>query len=394
MKNFREMPIVLKVLDHTGNVDGDDGYSEKLKMKYRDVKVCDADTKNPDPLVVINDEMRCMPIYSGGAARGITPYYGTGIGAPSTVLVRKPVLQCLRLANDQLRPFSRMLLVLDGWRPADVQVGVWGDVRSRRIEQLGLKGQELTVQQEVEIGDYADNIGSFCAVVKNEKFEAEVKKLEESDRWGQVMAASEALNKPILDVVELYLTFLANRGAIRLDLNNTVTTAHGNGGATDLFLIDFDAKPVCLGVPFDFDGEAARMDWFEDEDNLDPFKKMIMDRPDLCEYLIECGVTRFNRDTFNRIRDERRMLYWACVSVGATIYVNEPWHFNWPCREGGKLAMLFPDAGNGCQSFLKNVRDPEGQLIAVWGNDTGNRLANEILARESDKRRLEARLRH
>ncbi|OGH64714.1 MAG: hypothetical protein A2821_04690 [Candidatus Magasanikbacteria bacterium RIFCSPHIGHO2_01_FULL_41_23] len=64
------------------------------------------------------------------------------------------------------------------------------------------------------------------------------------------------------------------------------------------------------------------------------------------------------------------------IAVGATFYVNEPWHFNFgSAAENTK----YQGAGGGCHSLLKNVRSDDGEYVAVWGNADAHRMARELL---------------
>lgn len=65
----------------------------------------------------------------------------------------------------------------------------------------------------------------------------------------------------------------------------------------------------------------------------------------------------------------------ACVQAGATFYNGEPWHFNW----GNSADPVYPGAGSGCHSLLKNVLAEDGQYVAVWGNKEAHIQAREIL---------------
>ncbi|HRH23834.1 MAG TPA: hypothetical protein PK295_04365, partial [Candidatus Magasanikbacteria bacterium] len=170
----------------------------------------------------------------------------------------------------------------------------------------------------------------------------------------------------------LLITYEANRGWRHdVTLSQTASTAHGNGGATDIYMFDRTSNnPVCLGVPFDYAGKASRMDFFEHEENFESFLKEVEVDPLLRQYLSECGFHRPSVDECRMFARNRRILYHNAVALDATIYVAEPWHFNWPCGHGE-----WPKSGNTCQALLKNAP------VGVWNNASANSQVGWILKR-------------
>lgn len=378
MKNdFREIPIVREILPHTGRLDGDD-------TGYRNVAVSPLDVESPDPMVDVEGTgILVKPIYATGAVPGLCPYYGEGLGAKGTILVRTPVRVGLTRVEELLRSYNRRLVILDGWRSVTVQAKLWRDIFLR------ISGGDpvlMSHQDIVRWGIEADKVGSFAPVQKTNRFEEMAGGLlyRESSSVDQ-MAASLGITR--MQYVEYYATFCANLGlslAASIKFDTTANTAHGGGGAVDVYTMDTETgKYACLGVPFDFVGTPAVMDYFENDSNFDDYWHTVSERKDLCQYLLECRVTGGTREEFRRIRDERRILFHAMRSVGATFFSlgaeeGEAWHFNLG-NEGGRQYSRYPGAGNSCHSLLRNVADESGQLVAVWGNATGHRLAAEIL---------------
>lgn len=86
-KNFGDLPIDLKTLPWTGLEDGDDGKSE-LSPGYRNVRVLRIPDVEQDPIVEVNATIPRHAVYARGARRKVCSVYGTGLGAPSAMLIR------------------------------------------------------------------------------------------------------------------------------------------------------------------------------------------------------------------------------------------------------------------------------------------------------------------
>lgn len=362
---------MLEILPHTGRIDGDDA-------GYRNVRGSAMDVVNPDLLMPI-EGVETLPIYAVGAIPGICPYYGTGIGGSETILVRKPVLLSLLDVNHNLRPYGRECLVLDGHRSPEVQRNLWVDVWKRVTDVSNPQG--MSVLEFLKKGMEADDIGAYAPVVRDEKFEAAVNSLLAGYDVHYERAAEELKLDSAEAAAALWLTFQTNLGLTEFQLDQAGNTAHGSGGATDVYLLDTETnKPTNLGVPFDCIGEPSRMDWFEDDNNFDAYVSFVSERNDVKEYLKYFNIWIVTHADFVAIREERRILYHAMVEAGASFYVGEPWHFNHGNERGGNQAIAFPGGGNSCHSLLKNVVDGEGNYVAVWTNDVANRLAREFVA--------------
>lgn len=376
MKNdFREIPIVREILPHTGRLDGDD-------TGYRNVAVSPLDVESPDPMVDVEGTgILVKPIYATGAVPGLCPYYSEGLGAKGTILVRTPVRVGLTRVEELLRSYNRRLVILDGWRSVTVQAKLWRDIFLR------ISGGDpvlMSHQDIVRWGLEADKVGSYAPVQKSNRFEEMAGGLLYREP-SAVDEAAASLGITRMEYVEYYATFCANLGlATNIKFDTTANTAHGGGGAVDVYLVDTETdKYTCLGIPFDYVGRPAVMDYFEDESNFDSYRQEVLGREDLRTYLAECGIGSPLMGDFQAIRNERRILFHAMRSVGATFFSlgaeeGEAWHFNLG-NEGGRQYSRYPGAGNSCHSLLRNVADESGQLVAVWGNATGHRLAAEIL---------------
>jgi D-alanyl-D-alanine dipeptidase len=252
----------------------------------------------------------------------------------------------------------------------------------RLLAEAGLDAAGLSVGEIVTWGRRADDTASFCAVVADEAFAQALEALRAGPRWSEVEVAAAALEINAEAAAQELLVFEANLGVTPLRLDTSAPTAHGSGGAVDVFLVDRGGRLVNLGVPFDSASEAAEMSFF-DRSTLPHYQDLVAADPGLRVHLTELGVdpTRVTAADFEAIRAERRLLFHAMNAVGATFFslgyaAGEPWHFNLSNEDGGKQAMELPGAGNACQSLLRDVRDRvTGCWTAVWGNAAAHTLA-------------------
>lgn len=377
--DYREIPIVRNVLPHTGKLDGDD-------TGYRDVTVHESDQENPDSLVVL-DAVRTCPIYANGAVSGITPFYPVGLGASPIMLVRLPVEMALVEADKLLKPYDMALLVVDAWRSATVQAALWRDVFMRLVRADSLAVGNMTSLQWVTYGRRADDTASFCRVVSEDRRYEQVRRRLFDMKADELGVAARELGTTVDGVVDELITFMGNHNPDMFTLDTTATTAHGGGGACDIWLVESGtAVPCNLGVPFDSTDPSAVMDFFEQSNAFERY----------CERVAADAAIRENRSQLTLpdrvtpkevedIRANRRVLFHAMREVGATFFslgsqCGEPWHFNFGNERRGRQRDLFPNAGSECHSLLRNIRDPKtNDWVAVWGNETAHRQAAEIL---------------
>ncbi len=360
-REYADQPIDLKVLTHTDKVDGDDSGYRKWPVE-----------ENNDPIVVVAPSLiRQELVYGKGPVPALCPYYEGSLKATTVAMVRQPVLAGLLRLDSMLSDVGLGVLLVDGWRAGDTQVALWNYLFDQAAEKEGFKNRsEMSVFDIVRLGDAADEIGSYNAAEENDAFALAVNKELEGDRAVGIHQLAAERNEDVKATAATLVTYEANRGwRMDVQLSKTASTAHGNGGATDIYMFDRSSgNPVCLGVPFDYAGKAARMDYMEDEGNFDPFMKAVETDPLLRRYLAECGVDQPTIEDFRTFARNRRTLYHTTVSLGSTIYVAEPWHFNWGCGHGDS-----PESGNGCQALLKNA------TAAVWSNAFANEQVAKIL---------------
>jgi D-alanyl-D-alanine dipeptidase len=369
--SWPNQPIIRAILPHTGRLDGDD-------TGYRDVAVHPEDEVAPDPLVMIPEALLCRPIYAHGAKARITPLYGDGFGASSQILVREPVALALLEADAELIPFNRTLLVLDGFRPAHIQARLWAWTFQNSLTFAGLDVNALTPGQWVRYGRAADDVTSYCACVEDEAFVDMVRQIASANR-----SELTAYGAPLAVAREL-VTFQINCGFHQGRLDICANTAHGSGGAVDVILAERSSRePVMMGVHFDSTSPAAVMDWFERNDQA-RLRRLVGQDEALAAYFHEFDVTldNINEALFAAVRRERRLLFHAMKSVGASFFslgtdTGESWHFNLGNERQGRQSDLLYGAGNACHSLLRNIVDPaDGRIAAVWGNATAHKLAD------------------
>lgn len=385
MHKFANMPIVRQTLAWTGKLDGDDS-------GYRDVNICPLDAENPDPLVPV-ETVATRPLYAVGKTIGLCEYYPQGLGAPNTTLVRKPVVSALEAVDQSLRPYDRQLLVVDGWRSWRTQQGLWRYLRAEILRAEGLEDVGLSIYDEVRVGIKADDVGSYCAIIKDEAFHAAISELVNGPNGQALAAAAPQFGKDILEVAELYVTFLANLNRNDLKIQEDAVTAHGNGGACDCWLINRNTgKFVNLGVPFDYvpapgtEISAGVVNYFDmPEVTTEVYAEAVAKDPILQAYLGGLGISVVTDAVFHEAQLERRLLFHAMRSVGWTYFsltkeCGEPWHYNAPNFFGGNQVAELPGSGNGCHALLADVRERvSGKPMAVWDNGVAHKLAEQIL---------------
>lgn len=374
--SWQNQPIAREVLPHTGRLDGDD-------TGYRDVVVHPGDHVDPDPLVVLPSSLLRIPVYARGATPRITPFYDDGLGASLRILVRAPVALALLEADEKLAPFDRRLLVLDGFRPASVQARLWSWLFRRSLALAGLDANNLAPRDWIAYGRAADDVASYCACVEDAAFIEMVERCASDHRLELMDYGSPET------VANELVTFQINYGFRDGKLDTRANTAHGSGGSVDVILADLSScEPVIMGVPFDSTSPAAVMDWFERNDHV-ALQRLVCQDEALSTYLGDFGLTvnEIDEAFVNNVRWERRLLFHAMKSVGASFFSlgtdnGESWHFNLGNERGGRQSSVLPGAGNACHSLLQNIIDPaSGRIMAVWGNAAAHKLADQV---ESD----------
>ena len=375
--DFASCPIVRPINPNTGLLEGDDS-------GYRKVPICPLDNEDPDPMEEVTT-VATLPVYAKGETEGLCCYYPGGIGGPERVLVRAPVARGLEEADQMLKPLGRKLLVVDGFRPYTVQAALWRYLRGEIITARGLKDNELTLRQEVEVGLKADDVGSYCALSENLETEGAITGLM-SNMLAEIHNAATALGKDAREVATLFVTFQANLGRNALKLQEDAITAHGNGGAVDLWMVDDRGKFCNLGVPYDYvpppntDISPAVINYFEMVE-YEHYEAIVARDPTLNKYL--AGLAKeVTRATFEEARRERRILFHAMMSLGGTYFsldkdLGEPWHFQLGNERQGKQSMVagLEGSGNCCHAKLKGISQ------AVWSNAVGHKLAHDILGK-------------
>lgn len=327
--------------------------SEGKDTGYRDYPFSEADARNPVPMVVVTG-VKTHPPYSLGAVPKLTQYYGNGLGASLEVLVREPLLLLLLTANALFKPYGIELVVLDGWRPWWIQSALWCYLRETVIASEGLTGKTLSLYEEILVGMRADDIGSYCALLKDTAFFAEKKRLKGGNRRRELASAARRLGITTGQAAELYLTFQTNLGLGGLTIDRFATTAHGSGGAVDLYLKDLrTGEFVFLGVPFDYvaakgiELSPAVMDYFEVSTIAD-FRRAIALDPTLAWYVNEFDYDDDVEQAFADAQMYRRILYHVMKSLGASFYSDECWHWQ---------------INNACDAVIKQLKE------APWGNE-------------------------
>lgn len=376
-ENFREMPIILGINPFTNRIDGDD-------TGYRRVEVSPLDTIDSDPLVFLYDhEILELPVYHRGATSLICPYYPNGIGGYSNILVREPVLKGLVEADSILHTYNRKLLVLDGFRHGYVQQKLWKYLFRLALRKSRLEIGTLTITQLVSLGMEADAIGSYCDVVRDEAFQAQHNVLLNGKYAVEFNTVAKKLTMDVRDVVDLYLCFCTNLEPNGLTLNFNAPTAHGSGGAIDLWLIDLETDLPCFfGAPFDYMAPShvsispVVLDYFDRPDvTVDTYYEALEADMVLRDHVFMHGFSGRVENAFRVAQRERRVLAHTMEALGGTFYNGEFFHYQLGNERGGKQKGYLLGSGNACHAILT------GKQEAVWGNSAAHNLAREIMLR-------------
>jgi hypothetical protein len=181
--------------------------------------------------------------------------------------------------------------------------------------------------EEIDAGDHADSVGSVAELIKDEQYEAELKKL----------MADSALHKELQkafgkeDVTaefEKLLKYRANNGQIqnvKIDIS-TATTVHNLGQSVNVGLANNEQMQHIIGVGLDILSPAQQVDYFE---NITPEKyiALVEQNPMLETYLRSLGVTRIDHELIEKIRNNRRILHNAMKKQGFDFYRGETGHY-------------------------------------------------------------------
>ena len=381
--NLREYPIKLAVLEHLAAIPGNTGI-EADDTGYRNVCLSPLDTENPDPIVALDEYViKNISVYHHAAKEPlpfIYPFKIRNIRASEAVLMRKPAALAMVDQNKILNSYGCELYVIDGMRPAYVQQEMWALIFSQKYDLKNYYEQPILTR--LSWCDDVERIGAHVAIRTDDSFEAELSRRRKSTVWNYFRNNCESAGIDPLKTMTRLLTYETNLGIHAFKLDYAAPTAHGNGGAADAWAWSHKLdRPVNLGVYYDYTGPACRLDFFEDEDNLELYRKEAVTTPVLKDYLAQFGVTEITRDIFNEIRDNRRLLYNSALIVGSTTYIEEPWHRNYSNELGGNQFSELPHSGNSCQALLRDIRDQKtGEWTACWTNETAHRLVAEKLA--------------
>lgn len=298
----------------------------------------------------------------------------------SLILLREPVIRSLEEADRLLKEYGFKVLVVDGFRSVFTQAALWKHTL-RRICQ-GKDPDKLSIRALLTLGQQADEIGSYAPVLENGTYWQLFDHFREnSPEWFSLVEYAQTkfhTGKMTEEWLALYITLKANLGLLpSLLLDTAGHTSHGNGGTEDSLLISLkDGEVAGLGTPYDYPGKASAIDFFEHQENLEAWRLSQANDREMTKYLSECGINRpVTLNDFERIRGIRRIFYWAMEKVGVGRYGPEYWHRTHGNSRGGKQADQYPGAGNSCHAITRDIRDSDGQYLAVWGNKTAHEMA-------------------
>lgn len=391
-ENFHREPIVLKMLDMTGALAGDDG-------GYRDVPVNDTG----EELVSIDGEIMTRPSYDG--VDEVSGQFDQKLilpgGTEHGVYARRSVLEALKAANQYLssRYPGMRIGVVDAFRSKTRQVAGFS---RKAMEVLG-DNQQPDVPTLYKAGVTADGTFSLVRAVRdNSVYKEFVRDMEKSQ---EVIQLAEELGKdPSVVAIDL-ADVCANLRKASEVFSNTPTTplnmdvplnannnAHAGGGAIDAFLYDADGRMLNSHVPFDWVGPEAAMDFLEQDDSFDEFKARVRTNPMLQKHLEKQGITgEITESQWKFWREAQRIMFHVMTRVGATFFTDtacnrkssdffggENWHFEpgnvaYDAASGkpvyeGQSAGVVRDGGNPGHTLQKKGRG----VSAPWGGDAAH----------------------
>jgi D-alanyl-D-alanine dipeptidase len=311
------------------------------------------------------------------------PALSNGHDRADRLLLRAPALLAVEEANELLKPYNRELMISDGFRPIHRQAQMFCRVLERFT---GSKVYEdLSLFEKISLGRKTNASILYVDIIKDAVYDEETYKIRQSSLWPEFVSLAEkfCISSDIL--LHEFLVYETNGGRRSLTLDTISNTAHGTGGAIDVWLIDRSTgRFVNRGIPSSYNNVSAVMDYFEWATSK-MFQQEVDENSRLKEYLHDFGIEKIDDKCMLAIREERRLLFHAMMTVGASYFSlgkteGECWHFNFGNERGGHQYNILPNAGNPSHSLLKNIRDPKnGQITAVWGNEVAHELARELL---------------
>ena len=392
--DFQKKPIVLKKLDTTGSLEGDDS-------GYRDVPVLDSGT---DHLVDISGEIMTRSNYDG--TDEITGEHRADLVLPAGtergVYARRSVLEALKVANEYLSKHyggDRQIGVVDAFRSRERQAAGFS---RKTIEKLG-KNRQPDISALYKAGVTADATFSFVrADRKSPVYQEFVRDLAASKEV--IYLAQESGQDPktvamflgdvCANLVRASKFFQETPSTplnidIPLDSNNN---AHAGGGAVDAFLYDSKGRMLNSHVPFDWLGSEAAMDFLEQDDSFEEFKARVKEDPILQAHLAKQGIKGdITPAQWKLWKEAQRIIFYTMTGVGATFYSDtaknrkskdffggENWHFEpgnvvydpatgEPVYEDAS-ARVVKDGGNPGHTLQK--KGPG--ISAPWGGDAAH----------------------
>lgn len=376
MHDFTNIPITRTILPHTNRLDGDD-------TGFRSVDLSPFDKIDPDPLVLINKRVKCYPRNRNLARNNFEPIICDGTVKDERMFLREPAIRSIEEVNQLLVPYKRELVLVGAFRHVQSQALVFSDALYRWLGER--KYPTLTVIEQIQLGRKANEAALYVNILQDHLYQIEKEKIKTSDRFDQIITAAENLKIDIDELILELFTYETNLGFLQLNLDKIASTAHGNGGAVDAWVIhSTTGKFVNRGVPAAYNHAPAVMDYFEwatpEMYEAERKKSFVLD-----SYLRGYGIEKITESVMQEIRNERRILFHAMMSVNASYFSlgkteGECWHFNFGNERGGRQFDVLPGGGGASHSLLKNVRDKQtGKITACWTNEVAHQMYDELM---------------
>ncbi len=376
MQNFTNIPIIRNILSHTGRLDGDD-------TGFRSVALSPLDKINPDPLVLINKRVKCYPRNRKFQRNNFDPIICDGSVKDERMFLREPAIRAIEEVNNLLEPYGRELVLVGAFRHVHSQALVFSDAFNRWLGEK--EYDQLTVTEQIQLGRKANEAALFVDILQDDLYEGEKQKIKMSDTFYDIISAAKNLEKTPDQIIDELFIYETNLGKLNLNLDKIASTAHGNGGSVDAWVIDSSSgKFVNRGVPAAYNHAPAVMDYFEWA-TVEMFEDERQKSPVLDAYLSGYGVEKITESVMKEIRNERRILFHAMMHVGATYFSlgkteGECWHFNFGNERGGNQFDVLPFGGGAPHSLLKNIREKHTEEVtACWTNEVAHNMYDQLM---------------
>jgi hypothetical protein len=209
-------------------------------------------------------------------------------------------------------------MVSDGFRPIHRQAQMFRRVLERFTGSQVY--EDLSLFEKISLGRKTNASILYVDIIKDAVYDEETYKIRQSSLWPEFVSLAEkfCISSDIL--LHEFLVYETNGGRRSLTLDTISNTAHGTGGAIDVWLIDRSTgRFVNRGIPSSYNNVSAVMDYFEWATSK-MFQQEVDENSRLKEYLHDFGIEKIDDKCMLTIREERRLLFHVMMAVGASYF--------------------------------------------------------------------------